>query len=324
MILYQIIGLIFLCVCLIYSTGLIVNSIKNIAQKTRLKIFGLTAFLAISTSLPELMVSIVAAFAGNTSLILGNIIGSNIANLSLVIGGAALIGGTLKVSGDILSRDIYLTGAAGFLPILLIADGTLSRPDGIVLLVIYLVMISTFLRVHNQNLVSHAIQISPMRRIFEVMKSKQGNSNLLKLLLGLGILLTSSHFIVQLSTSLAITTGLPTIFIGLFIVAVGTSLPELALEMKAIYKGQDKIALGNLLGSIVANSTLILGLSALIHPLTLTNRGLIPYALAIVAFTIIYFAFFYFVRTKKKLEWWEGLVLILGYAIFVYLEFNRV
>lgn len=324
MMIYQLIALILLCFCLIYSTGLIVNSIKNLALKTRLKAFGLTALLAISTSLPELMVSIVAAIEGNTSLILGNIIGSNIANLSLVIGGAALIGGTLKVSGDILSRDIYLTGTAGFLPIFLIADGTLSRSDGIVLLVIYLVMISTFLRIHHQNLVTHAIHRSPIRRIFEVMTSIKGNgSSVLKLLLGLAILLTASHFIVQLSTSLALSTGLPTLFIGLFIVAVGTSLPELALEMKAIYNGEDKIALGNLLGSIVANSTLILGISALIRPLTLTHRGLIPYALAIGAFTVIYFLFFSFVRTKKKLEWWEGLILILGYVVFAWLEFAR-
>ena len=83
------------------------------------------------------------------------------------------------------------------------------------------------------------------------------------------------------------------------------------------------MALGDLLGSVVANSTLILGLAAIIRPLTLTQQGLMPYGLAIGAFTLIYFAFISFVKTKKKLEWWEGLILILGYLLFALLEFLR-
>ena len=122
---FQIIILSLLCLTLIYATNLVIISIKSIARRSRLAAYGITAFiLAISTSLPELMVSIIASIEGNTSLILGNIIGSNIADLSLVIGGGAILASSLKVSGTILSRDIYLTGAAGLLPLLLIADGT--------------------------------------------------------------------------------------------------------------------------------------------------------------------------------------------------------
>jgi cation:H+ antiporter len=128
---------------------------------------------------------------------------------------------------------------------------------------------------------------------------------------------------VQLATALAISTGLSTLFIGLFIVAVGTSLPELAFELKAISSGQVKMALGDLLGSVVANSTLILGLAALIRPLTLSQDGLIPYGMAIGAFTLIYLAFVWFVKTKKKLEWWEGLLLLLGFAVFALAELSR-
>nr|MBP7768868.1 hypothetical protein [Candidatus Woesebacteria bacterium] len=110
----QIIALIALCLVLIYATNSIVHAIKILARKSGLGAYGITAFvLAISTSLPELVVSIVSAFEGNTSLILGSIIGSNIADLSLVIGGAAILGGSLKITGTILHRDIYLTGAAG-------------------------------------------------------------------------------------------------------------------------------------------------------------------------------------------------------------------
>lgn len=320
----QIIALCALCLTLIYGTSLVVISIKAIARLSGLGAFGITAFvLAISTSLPELIVSVVASIEGNTSLILGNIIGSNIADLSLVIGGAAVIGTTLKVSGTILSRDIYLTGAAGFLPLLLIADNTLSRADGVVLLVIYLVMVATFLRTHQQSLASHALTTSPFKRLLLAVTNGNGHNTILKFLLGVVLLLVSSHFIVQLATGLAVSTGLSTLFIGLFIVAIGTSLPELAFELRAISRGETKMALGDLLGSVVANSTLILGIAAVIRPLTLTHRGLLPYGMAIAAFTVIYFAFIYFIRTKKKLDWWEGLILIILYIIFIFIEFSN-
>lgn len=320
----QIIILSLLCLTLIYATNLVIISIKSIARRSGLGAYGITAFiLAISTSLPELMVSIVASIEGNTSLILGNIIGSNIADLSLVIGGGAILASSLKVSGTILSRDIYLTGAAGFLPLLLIADGTLSRPDGIVLLVIYIVMVATFLKDHHQSLAQNALAISPFKRLLLTVTKGNGRVGIFKFILGISLLLLSSHFIVNLASVLAISTGLSTLFIGLFIVSVGTSLPELAFELKAISAGQTKMALGDLLGSIVANSTLILGLSALIRPIALSHAGLVPYGMAIGTFTIIYSAFIYFVKSKKKLEWWEGVILILIYVLFIFAELSN-
>ncbi|MFH2086027.1 MAG: sodium:calcium antiporter [bacterium] len=317
----QIAALVSLCLILIYATSLIVRSIKTLARQSGLAAYGITAFiLAISTSLPELVVSLVASIEGNTSLILGNIIGSNIADLSLVIGGAAVLGGSLQITGLILSRDIYLTGAAGFLPLFLIADGTLSQADGVVLLVVYLIMISTFLHSHQKALAAHALSRSPIKRFLVAITSSNGHNGILKFAFGVALLLLSSHFIVRLASALAISTGLSTLFIGLFIVALGTSLPELAFELKAISSGQAKMALGDLLGSVVANSTLILGLAAIIRPLTLTHQGLVPYGMAIGAFSMIYFAFIYFVKTKKKLERWEGFILLSGYVAFILIE----
>lgn len=323
MIAAQIAGLVFLCLILIYATSLIVSSLKNLARAAHLGAFGLTAFiLAISTSLPELVVSLVSAIENNTSLILGNIIGSNIADLTLVIGGATLFGGSLKVSGTILSRDIYLTGAAGLLPIFLIADGTLAATDGIVLLVTYIIMVSTFLRSHQHALATHALSVSPSQRILALVTHPNGHDRaLIKFIGGVGILLLSSHFIVQLATALSLNSGLSNLFVGLFIVAVGTSLPELAFEIKALISRNAHMALGDLLGSVIANSTLILGLSSLINPLTLTHRGLWPYALAILFFTLIFGVFAYFIRSKKRLEWWEGLILLGFYALFVFCEY---
>jgi len=323
MIAAQISALVTLCLLLIYATSLIVRSLKNLARAAHLGAYGLTAFiLAISTSLPELVVSLVAAAENNTSLILGNIIGSNIADLTLVIGGATLLGGSLKVSGTILSRDIYLTGAAGLLPIFLVADGTLAATDGIVLLVVYAIMVTTFLRSHQRSLATHSLSTSPSQRILALVTRPNGHDGaLFKFIFGVLLLLVSSHFIVQLATALSISSGLSNLFIGLFIVSVGTSLPELAFEIKAVITGHADMALGDLLGSVIANSTLILGLSSLISPLTLTHRGLWPYTLALLFFTLIFALFTQFVKSKKRLEWWEGLILLCIYLIFVLVEY---
>lgn len=320
--LWQVAALILLCLSLIYATGLIVRSLKSLARASHLGAYGITAFiLAISTSLPELVVSLVAAFEGNTSLVLGNIVGSNIADLSLVIGGAALIGGSLKVGGTILRRDIYLTGAAGLLPIFLVADGTLSRADGIVLLGIYFVMVTTFLHSHHRSLAAHALSGSPMHRLLTTVNGRNGHHSLAKFGLGIAILLLSSHFIVQVASAMAESSNLSPLFIGLFLVAIGTSLPELAFEIKAVSSGHASMAMGDLLGSVVANSTLILGLASQIRPLTLTHQGLLPYGTAIGVFVAMYLAFVYFVRSKRKLDWWEGLILICVYVIFVLAEY---
>ena len=191
------------------------------------------------------------------------------------------------------------------------------------MLVIYLVMVATFLKGHQQSLAQNALAISPFKRLLLTVTKGDGKTSIFKFTLGITLLLLSSHFIVNIASALTLSTGLSTLFIGLFIVSVGTSLPELAFELKAISAGQTKMALGDLLGSVVANSTFILGISAVIRPLTLSNAGLVPYGMAIGAFTIIYSAFIYFVKSKKRLEWWEGLVLILIYAIFIFAELSN-
>lgn len=323
MISFQIFALLVLCLVLIYATSIIIGAVKTIASASRLGTYGITAFiLAISTSLPELVVSVVSSIEGNSSLILGNIIGSNIADISLVVGGAAIIGGSLVVKGVNTSRDIYLSGLAGLLPIFLVADGILSRADGVVLVVVYCIFVVTFLKNHHQSLVDAALRQSAFHRLLSSILRPRGKDGLIRFGFGVILLLTSSHFIVRLATSLALSTSLSSLFIGLFIVAVGTSLPELAFEIKAILSGHNKMALGDLLGSVVANSTLILGLASIVSPITLTHRGLIPYSLAIGAFSALYLGFIFFTRTKKRLDWWEGLILLTVYALFMFVEYH--
>lgn len=321
----QILLLILFCVGLVKSTEVIVGAIKKLARRSRLGSFGVTAFvLALATSLPELMVAVTASIEGLSNVVLGNVLGSNIADISLVIGGATLAAGTLRVTGEALKRDIYLTFGAAILPLLLIADLTLSRADGVVLLVVYALFVGTILRKHTKEIGEHALEEAPMRRLLVAVMHRGGRSDALHLGLGVAGLLLSSHMIVQLSKMIALEMGLPILLIGLFLVAIGTSLPELAFELKAVREGHVSMAFGDLLGSVVANATLVLGIAALIRPINLNGTGLAPYAMAIGVLVLLYLCFMYFARSKSRLERWEAMILLLLYFGFVVIELGRV
>jgi len=306
---------------LIKSTELIVAAIKRMVRRSKLGSFGVTAFvLALATSLPELVVGITASVERLPEVVLGNVLGSNIANISLVIGGAAIAGGKLRVAGERLKRDLYLVFGVAVLPLLLIADSTLSRADGVVLVIVYILFVTTVLKKHTRAMGLHVLEESPVKRLFMAVTKRKGRGDLVRFLVGVGGLLISSHMIVQLSKLIAIQMKLPVLIIGLFLVAIGTSLPELVFEMKAVVSGQVGMVWGDLLGSIVANATLVLGLSAIIMPMKLNENGLAPYGMAIGAFVLLYSLFVYFARSKSRLERWEGVVLMLLYFGFMVIE----
>lgn len=310
---------------LIKSTELIVAAIRRMVRRSKLGSFGVTAFvLALATSLPELVVGITASIEGLPEIVLGNVLGSNVANVSLVIGGAAIAGGKLRVAGETLKRDLYLVFGVAVLPLLLIADLILSRADGVVLLIVYVLFVTIVLKKHTRAIGKHVMEESAVKRVFLTVVKRGGRGDLVRFLVGVGGLLISSHMIVQLSKLIAIEMGLPVLIIGLFLVAIGTSLPELVFEMKAVVSGQVGMVWGDLLGSVVANATLVLGLSAVIAPMKLNGDGLAPYGMAIGAFVLLYSLFVYFARSKSRLERWEGIVLLLLYFGFVMVELGGV
>ena len=152
---------------------------------------------------------------------------------------------------------------------------------------------------------------------------KGANTQIAWIFFGTALLIFSADGIVRIAGLIAQGFRVPLMLVGLFLVAVGTSLPELSFEIEAVRKKQVAMVFGNLLGSIVANSTLILGVTALISPIIL-DGGFKIYFWATLAFLLIFLTFWIFVRTKKKLERWEGAILILIYLAFVVFEFWRV
>lgn len=314
----QFLGLIFFSVILIKGTDIIVVHIKSIARKTNLGSFYLTAIIiGMATSLPELFVGITSALENQPNLSLGNVIGSNIANISLVVGLAAVIGGSLKVKNhDIEAKDLLHAFLAGIILFLLLLDKTLSRVDGLILISMYGFYNYLILNRRRKYFEDEdGIIVGLLRRIHHNHVAK----DFMYTFLGIAAVLFSSDMIVRLGSSFAKDMGIPIILVGLFIVAVGTSLPELAFGIEAIKKKESEMFLGNLLGSIIANGTLIIGITALINPITV--HAISEYYMAIFTFIVTFVMFFIFIRSKKSLERWEGILLIAAYLMFLIIEF---
>lgn len=305
---------------LIKAIDVLIACITRLAEISRLGKFTLSAMiLAVATSMPELVVSVTSALSGNSQMALGTIVGSNIADISLVIGGAAVLGGGFSVVGEWLKIDIFSVFLAGALPLILLLDNTLSRSDGLILLAIFALYNYGVLRrrpagSEKTGRLLKSMLTGPRRRGIDKL--------LLKLFLAVAGLIFCADIMVKLAVMIAQSLNVSVFLIGLFLVAVGTSLPELSFEVEAIRKRQVGMALGDLFGSVVANSTLILGLVALINPIRLPN-GWQEYALAAAVFGVVFLLFWGFIRSKKKLERWEGLALIAVYLVFVLLEWNK-
>lgn len=304
---------------LIKATDILVVNLKSLSRKTRLGQFAITSFLlALATSLPELFVGVAAALEGLPNLSLGNIIGSNIANLSLVIGGAALISGTVHVRGVFLQRDVFYAFLVGAAPMILLFDKSLTRIDGLILLSLYgFYQVMVF--AEQRKMVVDDDEEGFTHRLLRRLNHRGAKRELGWIFLGVALLLFSADMLVRVAKGIAITLNIPILLVGLFLIAVGTSLPELAFSLKAIKKHQPSMVFGNLLGSIVANGTLIIGVTVLISPIRI--RAFDEYLLATLAFVFVFGAFYYFIRTKHRLERWEGAFLLGFYLAFVLSEF---
>ena len=321
MMIFYLVLIILFSFLLIKATDILVVNLRAFSKVSGMGEFVTTALiLALATSFPELFVGLTAAFEGQPNLSLGNVVGSNIANLSLVTGGAALIGGSLAVHGIFLRRDVFYAFLAGAAPMILLFDKYLGRVDALILLALY-GFYNTWILAERRREMMEEEKGGVTRRFLRYLNHQGTKKELAWIFLGIAFLLFSADMIVHLATKLALLAHIHIFMIGLFLVAVGTSLPELAFETKAVREHKPSMVFGNLLGSIVANSTLIIGVTSLISPIRI--GAFREYLLATMAFVVIFGLFYFFIRTKRKLERWEGVVLLGVYLIFVLLEFLK-
>lgn len=307
---------IFLISCLILarSSAWIVQSLIKIARFLRWKEFIVASLLmAFVTSLPELFVGISSALHKQPLLSFGNIIGSNIVVLTLIIGMGAIMGGELRFKSKILQKASIYAPLIASLPLLLMLDKKISRIDGCILLIVSFFYFYWLL-----------YQKKRFTKAFPG-KSKNKNLRLLPFLKNLGIFITgicllllSAEGIVWSVLNLGKEFNLPVLIMGLFLIAIGTSIPEMAFSAKSIAIGHKQMVLGDAMGSIVINSSLVLGVTALITPFEISNFS--PY-LAGILFTIITSLFFtIFAKTGREITKKEALFLLLTYIAFLISE----
>lgn len=302
------------CLVLIRSGALVVKALVRMAQFLGLKEFIVASILmAFATSLPEIFVGVTSALHQKPQLSFGTVIGSNIIVLTLVVGIGAIMAKGLKFDGKILQlSSLYAVGAA-LLPLLLILDGRVSRIDGIVLI---LVLFFYFRRLLAQEERFTKVFANHFRR--EWSHFKLFLKDLGVFLAGIVLLLLSSQGIVYSASGLAVIFNLPLVVIGLFAVAFGTSMPEIAFGVKSITMGHKDMVLGDAFGSVVVNSSLALGLVALIAPFEIHNFS--PYLAGIIFTVISVFVFFIFFKTGNEITRKEALFLLEVYVLFILVE----
>ncbi len=272
-------------------------------------VVGLTV-VAFGTSAPELVVSVRAALAGQGDIAIGNVLGSNILNIGLILGLTALIY-PLKVQLQILRIDVPIMIGVSLLATWMLADRVIGRPEG--------VLLAAGLIAYTSFTVFFARKVKPSAdgeaEFAESVPKPRGSvwRDLLFIAAGLALLVVGSRFMVDGAVSLARGFGISEAVIGLTIVALGTSMPELVTCLVAAMKGEPDIALGNIIGSNIFNLLGILGTAALVQPMAgggIQMRDLyVAIAFAIALLPILW--------SGRKLRRWEGGLLVVGYVTYV-------
>lgn len=264
------------------------------------------------TSAPELLVSALAASGGNPNLALGNAYGSNIANIGLILGLVALIR-PVAVHSQVVRKELPILIAVTLLSALLLLDYKLGRVDAAVLLLVFAGIMgwAIYHGLHRRN--------DTLARQTDVDISDRGMTRaraLLWLLVGLILLVISSRILVWGAVALARGLGISNLVIGLTIVAVGTSLPELASSFVAVYRKQHDIALGNVLGSNLFNTLAVVGLAAAIRPLQVGPEVLYRDWSVMAGMTVALFIMAYGFRGEGRINRIEGALLLAAYLAY--------
>ena len=280
-------------------------------------VVGLTV-VGFGTSAPEILVSATAAWQDNTQLAVGNALGSNITNIALVLGATALIA-PLRVHSGVLKREFPVLMAIMLFTLALLTDGRLDRHDGLLLLaglaVVLYWMVSLGLRARHGDPIQSEYAA-------EIPATMPLGTALAWVALGLLVLLGSARLLVWGAVQIATALGVSDLVIGLTVVAIGTSLPELAASVVSALKHEHDIAIGNIIGSNMYNLLAVLGLPALIQPVALPDEVLMRDYPVMIVMTLGLFAMAYGFRGEGRITRVEGGILLASFAGYQYLLFH--
>ena len=273
-------------------------------------VVGLTV-VSLGTSLPELLVTTTAVIVGHSSIGLGNVLGSNISNICLVLGICALLQ-PLMVESKLFRLDYPALMVATVATWLMSSNRVITRFEGLVLLIglaLYLVLVIRSADEDTKKLLAptnSSTQLTSRRKVFVQMIS------------GLVLLLIGSQLVVWGGVGLGRALGLSELIIGLTIVAVGTSLPELATSIAGVVKKQHSIAVGNVVGSNLINSTAIIGIPSILKPMEVEGVALLrDYPMVFLVSLALWPIFWSRRRGSGRVNRWEALLLLAGYLLYL-------
>lgn len=293
----NIIYIVFGILMVLWGAGKLTDGATSIAAKMKIPpmIIGLTV-VAMGTSMPEFFVSFVSALKGTSDLAVGNVVGSNIFNTMLIVGTTALVT-PMVIAKSTVKKDIPFAVLASAMLLPMAIDGSISRIDAAVLFAVFIAFMLYTVRSAKKDKDSgneDKVKEMPVWRAVAF------------LVLGLACLIVGSNLFVDGATAVASLLGVSEAVIGLTVVAGGTSLPELATSVVAARKGQCAIAMGNVIGSNVFNILMILGITGMIHPMSII--GITRLDLTVMQLSIILLWIFSF--TKYTVARWEGGLLV--------------
>jgi len=298
---------------------------------------GLT-IVALGTSIPELASSVAASLHGSPGIAIGNVLGSNITNIALVLGLVSFVG-LVKVDKRVVKRDSLMLLFSSLLVLLFFLNGLFSRIEGLFVLLVFIAYSAFVFRSRERvgkdygfaEFVSYFLKLEYLGEI-----TTQGTSVIREFFYGTGrkkivvfreiaiiavagiAIVLSASLLVRGAIGIASLLSIKPAFIGLTIIAVGTSLPELSVSLSAVKKHKGNILIGNIIGSNLSNSLFVLGLAAIANPLILPSTEFIKNAVFMCLFTVL---FLIIVLRREKIGKMEGIILLVCYALFLFFAY---
>lgn len=300
-------------VLLIKGADFFVDGASKIAVLLRISpiVVGLT-IVSMGTSAPEATISIIAALEGSSDISLGNVVGSNIVNITLIVGAAAFLH-PFQVQMPTVKKEIPFTLLSGVVLLVLMSDqllnastNVINRSDGIILLLFMMIFLYYILQTAMSDRKNTSRENSSTNGVTWV-------KSILFIMGGLAGIIFGGDLVVTHAITIAYSFGMSEALVGLTIIAIGTSLPELVTSVTAALKGQSEIALGNIVGSNIFNILFVLGASSVISPLPVNNKIFTDVFIMLI-FTVLLFIFS---RTNFRLGKREGLSLIVLYVFYL-------
>ncbi len=277
---------------------------------------GLT-IVAMGSSAPEIVVAATASLSGSTDTAVGNALGSNITNIALVLGITALIK-PLLVSSTTLKRELPVMLVITLIAVYFLADSELSRIEGVVLITLFVLVIAgmallSFKVEKNDPLIAETET--------EVPSNVPTGTAVFWVIVGLVLLPLSAHFLVESAVFIARYFGISDLVIGLTIIAIGTSLPELAASVAGVLKGEDDLALGNIIGSNIFNLLAVLAMPGLISPSAIDASAADRDSLVMLALSVLLFVFCFNLRGTRQINRIEAGIFLVIFVAYQYILF---